>query len=144
MEGKFGGKLHNLYGPLVSSFKAPEKKNLESDLNDCKWNGDLFTATSLNVMPSDCRSRQLFPDVPKTSTSVGLSHSSSCSEHKRSPGNEKGKRKLHSRKKVDDDEVSTDVEHGCWPMKVRPAKDGWPKGGCSVRVGKRVVWGLGF
>ncbi|KAL4308635.1 hypothetical protein GQ457_01G029540 [Hibiscus cannabinus] len=111
MEGKFGGKLHNLYGPLVSDLKAPEKKILEWDLNDWKWDGDLFTATPLNVMPSDCRSTQLFPDVPETAANVGLSHSSSsCSEHNRSPGNEKGKRKLHSRKRVDgDDEVSADA-----------------------------------
>ncbi|GMJ02153.1 squamosa promoter binding protein-like 1 [Hibiscus trionum] len=111
MEGKFGDKLHNLYGPLVSDLKAPERESVEWDLNDWKWDGDLFTATPLNVMPSDCRSRQLFPDVPETAANAGLSHgSSSCSEHSKSPGNEKGKRKLHSRKRVDgDDEVSADA-----------------------------------
>lgn len=55
METKFGRKLHNFYGP---DLKEVGKTSMEWDLNDWKWDGDLFVAAPLN---SDCRSRQIFP-----------------------------------------------------------------------------------
>ncbi|KAK4405421.1 Squamosa promoter-binding-like protein 1 [Sesamum angolense] len=61
METKFGGKLHHFYGPVVSDLKDVGKKSMEWDLNDWRWDGDLFMAAPLNTVPSDCRSRQLFP-----------------------------------------------------------------------------------
>ena len=101
MEAKFGGKRHHLYGPMASDLKAVEKKRVEWDLNDWKWDGDLFTATSLNSAPSDWRSRQLFPVEPETPANAGPSHSSSsCSEHN-NPGNEKGKRELEKRRRIE-------------------------------------------
>ncbi|XP_057810223.1 squamosa promoter-binding-like protein 1 [Salvia miltiorrhiza] len=57
METKFGGKLHNFYGPVVSEVG---KKSTEWDLNDWKWDGDLFMASPLNPAPTDCTSRQPF------------------------------------------------------------------------------------
>ncbi|XWS53451.1 hypothetical protein CRYUN_Cryun10bG0002500 [Craigia yunnanensis] len=112
MEAKFGGKRHHLYGPMASDLKAVEKESVEWDLNDWKWDGDLFTATSLNSGPSDWRSRQLFPVEPETPANAGSSHSSSsCSEHN-NPGNQKGKRELEKRRGVvvvDDDEVNGDA-----------------------------------
>nr|AIL95846.1 SQUAMOSA promoter binding-like transcription factor [Gossypium hirsutum] len=118
MEGKFGGKPHHFYGPTVSDLKAAEKKSVEWDLNDWKWDGDLFTATPLNPVPSDCRSRQLFPDGPENAPNAGPSHSSSsCSEHS-SPGNEKGKRKMQNKKRAvvvlddDDDDDNDDDDNG--------------------------------
>ncbi|GER51744.1 squamosa promoter-binding protein [Striga asiatica] len=51
-------KLHNFYGPVVSDLG---KKSLEWDLNEWRWDGDLFLAAPLNPLPSDCRSSQLFP-----------------------------------------------------------------------------------
>ncbi|TKY54314.1 Squamosa promoter-binding protein 1 [Spatholobus suberectus] len=68
MEAEFGGKNQYLYGPVVSGMKKAVgngKGNLEWDLNDWKWDGDLFTAQSLNSVPSDCRSRQFFPPHPE-------------------------------------------------------------------------------
>ncbi|XP_058722874.1 squamosa promoter-binding-like protein 1 [Vicia villosa] len=35
------------------------------DLNDWRWDGDLFTAKQLNSVPTDCRNRQLFPVDPE-------------------------------------------------------------------------------
>ncbi|KAL0388942.1 UNVERIFIED_CONTAM: Squamosa promoter-binding-like protein 1 [Sesamum radiatum] len=61
METKFGGKLNHFYGPVVSDLKDVGKKSMEWDLNDWRWDGDLFMAAPLNTVPSDCRSRQLFP-----------------------------------------------------------------------------------
>ncbi|XP_047332260.1 squamosa promoter-binding-like protein 1 [Impatiens glandulifera] len=61
MEAQFGGNSHNLYGPVLPEFKALGKKSLEWDLNDWKWDGDLFTASPVNPSPADCRSSQLFP-----------------------------------------------------------------------------------
>lgn len=57
METKFGGKLHNFYGPVVSEVG---KKSTEWDLNDWRWDGDLFMASPLNPRPTDCTSRQPF------------------------------------------------------------------------------------
>ncbi|KAG4157458.1 hypothetical protein ERO13_D02G063500v2 [Gossypium hirsutum] len=117
MEGKFGGKPRHFYGPTASDLKAAEKKSVEWDLNDWKWDGDLFTATPLNPVPSDCRSRRLFPDGPETAPNAGSSHSSSsCSEHS-SPGNEKGKRKMQNKKRAvvvldDDDDNDDDDDDG--------------------------------
>ncbi|CAA0841953.1 Squamosa promoter-binding-like protein 12 [Striga hermonthica] len=51
-------KLHNFYGPVVSDLG---KKSLEWDLNEWRWDGDLFLAAPLNPLPSDCKSSQLFP-----------------------------------------------------------------------------------
>ena len=40
----FGGGSRKFYGPTVSYLKAVGKRSLEWDLNDWKWDGDLFTA----------------------------------------------------------------------------------------------------
>ncbi|CAL0320206.1 unnamed protein product [Lupinus luteus] len=45
--------------------KAVGKRSLEWDLNDWKWDGDLFTAKQLNSAPSDCRNQKLFPSDPE-------------------------------------------------------------------------------
>ncbi len=49
MEAKFRGKAHQLYSPVVSDLKAVGKKSLEWDLNDWKWDGDLFRASPLKI-----------------------------------------------------------------------------------------------
>ncbi|CAK7326240.1 unnamed protein product [Dovyalis caffra] len=101
MEAKIGGKSRHFYGPVVSDLKAVGKRSLEWDLNDWKWDGDLFTASPLNSVPSDCRSRQLFPTGPELPENVGISNSScSCSDDNDNQGNEKGKRELEKRRRV--------------------------------------------
>ncbi|XP_011100677.1 squamosa promoter-binding-like protein 1 [Sesamum indicum] len=73
METKFGGKLHHFYGPVVSDLKDVGKKSMEWDLNDWRWDGDLFMAAPLNTVTSDCRSRQLFPVGSNISVNEGAS-----------------------------------------------------------------------
>ncbi|KAI3730173.1 hypothetical protein L6452_18850 [Arctium lappa] len=108
MEAKFGGNPHHYYGPVVSDLKAVGKRSMEWDLNDWKWDGDLFTATPLNAISSssDCRSRQLFPVTSGAEGNTVVSNSSSsCSEE--------GKRELEKRRRVvvldDDEEVGDEV-----------------------------------
>ncbi|XP_059632030.1 squamosa promoter-binding-like protein 1 isoform X2 [Cornus florida] len=109
MEAKFGGKAHHFYGPVVSDLKAVGKRTMEWDLNDWKWDGDLFTATPLNSVPSDCRNRQLFPVGSEIPAITGLSNSSSSCSDEINLGNEKGKRELEKRRRVviiDDEELN--------------------------------------
>ncbi|XVF38965.1 hypothetical protein REPUB_Repub20aG0148500 [Reevesia pubescens] len=130
MEAKFGGKPHHLYGPTVSDMKAVEKKSADWDLNDWKWDGDLFTAT-----PSDCRSRQLFPVEPETPANAGSSHSSSsCSEHI-DPGNEKGKRELEKRRRVDDDD---EVNGDTGSLNLKLGGKGYPIMDEDAKCGKKT------
>ncbi|PSR85250.1 Squamosa promoter-binding-like protein [Actinidia chinensis var. chinensis] len=104
MEAKFGGKGY-FRGPLMTDLKGVGKKSMEWDLNDWKWDGDLFTATPCNAVPSDCRSRQRqsFPsgsENPKN-TNTGLSNSSlSPYSDEINLGNDKGKRELEKRRRV--------------------------------------------
>ncbi|KAI5574322.1 hypothetical protein BDE02_10G138600 [Populus trichocarpa] len=110
MEAKMGGKSRHLYGPVLSDLKAVGKKSLEWDLNDWKWDGDLFTATPLNSVPSDCRSRQLFSTGPELPEKAGLSNSSSsCSDDNDNLGDDKGKRELEKRRRavfVEDEDLN--------------------------------------
>ncbi|XP_050117882.1 squamosa promoter-binding-like protein 1 isoform X1 [Malus sylvestris] len=97
----FGGRARNFYGTMVPDLKGAGKKSLEWDLNDWKWDGDLFTASPLNAVPSDCRSSQLFPlGLPETPSTAGLSTSSSSGSDGICPGNEKGKRELEKRRRA--------------------------------------------
>lgn len=103
MEAKFGGNPHHYYSPVVSDLKGVGKRSMEWDLNDWKWDGDLFTATPLNT---DCRSRQLFPVTSGAAEgNIGVSNSSSsCSDE--------GKRELEKRRRVvvlDEEEEEEEV-----------------------------------
>ncbi|MED6135637.1 hypothetical protein PIB30_048494 [Stylosanthes scabra] len=76
MEARFGGKNQFLYGGVVQEMKGVGKRSLEWDLNDWRWDGDLFTAQQLNSVPSDCRSRQFFPpnpEIPANSNAISSS-----------------------------------------------------------------------
>ncbi|RDX84617.1 Squamosa promoter-binding-like protein 1, partial [Mucuna pruriens] len=100
MEAEFGGNKQYLYGPVVSGMKKAVgngKGSLEWDLNDWKWDGDLFIAQPLNSVPSDCRSRQFFPPHPaipakSANPSTNLSFSTFNSGE--------GKRELEKRRRV--------------------------------------------
>ncbi|GFP83086.1 squamosa promoter-binding-like protein 12 [Phtheirospermum japonicum] len=88
METTFGGKLHNFYGPEVGK----KKISMEWDLNDWRWDGDLFMATPLNPAPSDCKSRQLFLMNP----------ASNCSDEVIVVGSERENRDLEKRGRVEE------------------------------------------
>ncbi|GAB2294188.1 hypothetical protein Dimus_028406 [Dionaea muscipula] len=62
MEAQVG----HVYGSVLADKKAEGKRSLEWDLNDWRWDGDLFLATTCNAVPSDCRSSQFFPVRPET------------------------------------------------------------------------------
>ncbi|KAI9120975.1 hypothetical protein K1719_008008 [Acacia pycnantha] len=55
MEAKFWGKNQYVYGPMVPEVKAVVKKSLEWNLEDWKWDEDLFTASPLNSVPPGFR-----------------------------------------------------------------------------------------
>ncbi|THG02241.1 hypothetical protein TEA_004586 [Camellia sinensis var. sinensis] len=100
-EAQFGGKVHHLCGPVMPDLKAAGKKGVEWDLNDWKWDGDLFTAAPpLNSVPSDCRSRQLFSLVSEIPINPGLSNTSLACSDETNLGNDKGKRVLEKRRRV--------------------------------------------
>ncbi|CAI9119054.1 OLC1v1020717C1 [Oldenlandia corymbosa var. corymbosa] len=122
MEAPLGGKTahHHLYGPVVSDLNlnlqavgvGVGKRTMEWDLNDWKWDGDLFTATPLSLAPSDCRSRQLFPlgssEIIPTNTRVSNNSFSSDSDEiiimRNVNGGDKGKKRRGGFDCGDDDE----------------------------------------
>ncbi|XP_021756978.1 squamosa promoter-binding-like protein 1 [Chenopodium quinoa] len=98
MEAGMGG-ITDVYSSAVlpvSDPKAVGKKTLEWDLNDWKWDGDLFLATPLNTThtPLDCRSKQLFPLGPE------LAMNNNVGSEEISITNEKGKREMEKRRRV--------------------------------------------
>ena len=93
MEARFGGKNQFLYGAVVPEMKAVGKRSLEWDLNDWRWDGDLFTAQQLNSVPSDCRSRQFFPEVSANANNTSNNLSSSINPVE-------GKRELEKRRRA--------------------------------------------
>ena len=58
MDAKLSGEWRN-FNNAEASNGVGKKKSLEWDLNDWKWDGHNFVATPLNVVPSDCRNKQL-------------------------------------------------------------------------------------
>lgn len=120
MEAQIGGKAHHFYGPVVSDLKAVGKRTMEWDLNDWKWDGDLFTAAPLNSVQSDCMSRQFFPPLgSEIPTNTGVSNSFSSDSDEIIMGSDKGKRELEKRRRVFDceDEDLTD-EAGSLNLKL--------------------------
>ncbi|KAJ4968128.1 hypothetical protein NE237_014829 [Protea cynaroides] len=93
METNIGAQSQHLYHPTAANVLEEKdlmgsgKKNFEWDLNDWKWDGDLFTATPLNSVPSE------IPEAGALSNS-----SSSCSDDT-NLGSERGKRELEKRRR---------------------------------------------
>ncbi|KAM7487994.1 hypothetical protein LguiB_025478 [Lonicera macranthoides] len=100
MEATFGRKAHQFYGPVVSDMKAVGKRSIEWDLNGWTWDGDLFTASPLNSVPSDMRSRQFLPVSSDTPANTSVSNSSSSCSDEVVIVNDKGKRELEKRRRV--------------------------------------------
>ncbi|CAK8534583.1 unnamed protein product [Lathyrus sativus] len=71
MDAKFEGENQFLYEPVVPEMKGGVGSGSSKwDLNDWRWDGDLFTAKQLNSVPTDCRNRQLFPVDPEIPENV--------------------------------------------------------------------------
>lgn len=136
MEHKFGGKASHLRGPTVSDLKKLGKRTMEWDLNGWKWDGDLFRATQLNSVPSDCGSKQFFPPASEPVT-VGLSISSSSSDEI-IVDDGKGKRELEKKRRVVVIEDEACDELGSLNLKlgaqVYPIMEGEVKSGKKTKL----------
>ncbi|ESQ39350.1 hypothetical protein EUTSA_v10001295mg [Eutrema salsugineum] len=74
MEARIEGEAQHLYGLRAMDLRSVGKRSVEWDLNDWKWDGDLFVATQLNPGGGETMGRQFFP-IGNSSNS-----SSSCSD----------------------------------------------------------------
>ncbi|KAG8477557.1 hypothetical protein CXB51_030810 [Gossypium anomalum] len=107
-------------------FAGSRERTVEWDLNDWKWDGDLFIASSINPMSADTMGRQFFPlgsGIPGNSSNS----SSSCSDEL-NPKAQKGKRELEKKRRVtvvEDD--SLNEETGSLTLKLGGQGDhGYP------------------
>ncbi|XP_061373593.1 squamosa promoter-binding-like protein 1 [Gastrolobium bilobum] len=97
MEARFGAEAYHFYGVGASSGMG--KRSSEWDLNDWRWDGDLFIASRVNPVASDGVGvgQQFFPLGSGIPVAGGSSNSSSsCSEEVdlRNPnGNKEGEKK---------------------------------------------------
>lgn len=95
METKFRGDAHHFYGMNSMDLRAVGKRTLEWNLNDWKWDGDLFIASPLNQVPDTNTGQQFFPPGNGTSSNS----SSSCSDEVHL-GDEKEKRDMEKKRRV--------------------------------------------
>ncbi|XP_049365977.1 squamosa promoter-binding-like protein 1 [Solanum verrucosum] len=94
-------EARNFHGPVVSNMEVGGKKSREWDSNDWVWDGDRFTAEPLNSLPSDCRSKQLFPigsEIPETATGIFNGFSSGAGEL--TLGNDERRKELEKRRRT--------------------------------------------
>ncbi|KAL2326712.1 hypothetical protein Fmac_025770 [Flemingia macrophylla] len=98
MEARFGAEAYHFYGVGASSdLTGVRKRTSEWDLNDWRWDGDLFIASRLNPVPADGVGvgQQFFPlgsGIP-VPVAGGSNSSSSCSEEVDPKGNNEGDKK---------------------------------------------------
>ncbi|TXG63219.1 hypothetical protein EZV62_010213 [Acer yangbiense] len=95
METRLRGEAHHFYGMNSMDLRAVGKRTLEWDLNDWKWDGDLFMANPLNPVPNNNMDQQFFPVAAGNSSNS----SSSCSDEV-NLGIEKEKRELEKKRRV--------------------------------------------
>ncbi|XP_057995783.1 squamosa promoter-binding-like protein 1 isoform X2 [Hevea brasiliensis] len=104
MEARFGveseAQAHHFYGTGATEMRAVGKRSLEWDLNDWKWDGDLFIASPLNPVPSGGMGRQFFPVATGIPVNGNSSNSSSSCSDEVNLVIEKGKRELEKRRRV--------------------------------------------
>lgn len=86
MEARIEGEGQHFYGYRAMDVRSVGKRSVEWDLNDWKWDGDLFVATPLNPGVS----RQFFP-LGNSSNS-----SSTCSEE----GNNNNSREVEKKRRA--------------------------------------------
>lgn len=95
METRLRTEGYPFYGMNSMDLRALGKRTVEWDLNDWKWDGDLFMANPLNPVPVDKMGQQFFPVLLGNSSNS----SSSCSDEV-NLGIEKGKRELEKKRRV--------------------------------------------
>lgn len=138
MEAQLEGKNRYLYGPVVPEMKSVGKRSLEWDLNDWKWDGDLFTATQLNSVPSDCRSRQPFPADPEILATGDASNNLSSAYGDVNLA--EGRRELEKRRRGGADEGGVEMNDGAGSLnlnlgvQVYPIIEGEEKSGKKTKI----------
>lgn len=90
----------NVNGGTHRFLNGSGEKGLEWDLNDWRWDGDLFLATPVNAVPSDCRNERLFPVPSSVGLSIGFTSCSSDNNEIDHGMNGKGKGELEKRRKI--------------------------------------------
>ncbi|KAI4370205.1 hypothetical protein MLD38_018575 [Melastoma candidum] len=103
MEARLKGKGHDLRGAVGSGSEneGEKKKSLEWDLNEWRWDGDLFTATPvISSERSECLGKQLFPVVPDNARTRDLATCELYSGEEVAPGNERGERVVEKRIRI--------------------------------------------
>ncbi|WOL15767.1 squamosa promoter-binding-like protein 6 [Canna indica] len=104
MEARFGSESHQLFAAGSSNVNGIGKRNFEWDLNDWRWDGELFVASPLNAVSAVCRDKQLCLTAANGLVSNSSSSSSECADFGL---NEKGKGEAEKRMRiivVDEDE----------------------------------------
>ncbi|KAG2693193.1 hypothetical protein I3760_08G085600 [Carya illinoinensis] len=132
MDARFGVEDHHFYAMRTADLRAMGKRSLEWDLNEWKWDGHLFMASPLNLVPSGSMDRQFFPlgsGIPPTG---GSSNSSSSCSDEVNLGIEKVKRELEKRRRVNllEEGNLNDEEAGTLALKL---------GGQGYQVPEREV-----
>lgn len=94
MEASFRGDARNVYGMRSMDLEAVGKRAVEWDLNEWRWDGDLFIASSMNSVPSDVIGKQFFP------VARGSSNSSSSYSEEGTLEIDKEKRELEKRRRI--------------------------------------------
>ncbi|KAK6941136.1 SBP domain [Dillenia turbinata] len=119
MEATIGGEAHHFYGVVPSDLRGLGKRTPDWDLNDWKWDGDLFLATRLNSAPSNCRGTQIFTLESGIRDTGGSSNSSSSCSDEVNVGIDN--RKIDWEKRIKDD---VDDEAGGLTLKL--GRHGYP------------------
>lgn len=133
MEARLKEKVH--FGLMAPDLNSVGKKSMEWDPNEWRWDGDLFTASPLNPMESECRSRQLFPVRPDNLATADFNMcSSSVLEDVQ---NEMGKREAEKRRRVvvvEDEELDDEAEG----LNLNIGGQGYPIIDSSIKGGKKI------
>lgn len=128
-------KEKGYFGLMASDLNSVGKKSLEWDLNEWRWDGDLFTASPLNPVESECRSRQFFP---VRSDNLATDDFNKCSSSVlEDVQNESGKREAEKRRRVvvvEDEEL--DDEAGGLNLNI--GVQGYPITDSSIKGGKKI------
>lgn len=144
MEARVEAQARHFYGLPPADLRALGRRSLEWDLNDWKWDGDLFVARQRNPASSDYPGRQLLPLENRIPAAGNSSNSSSSCSDEVNLRTDDGKRELEKRRRVivvEDDDNLDDKAGGltlklggqCFPV---PERDVGPWEGNSGKKTK--------
>lgn len=150
MEARLGTEAHHFYGLNPADLRAVGKSSMEWNMNDWKWDGDLFYASPLNAVATSRVGRQFLPIGAGIPFAPGNSSnsSSSCSDEV-NLGTEKGKRELEKKRRVivvEDDNLDEEARnltlklggHG-FPISEREVGNGEGSIGKKTKLGSNTL-----